>query len=113
MNVQKLFNAIKDESDQPTLIIATIELERQGYNVTLNKKYHGSRELTEAEGNGDLQYLPMQNGILIEIKKGKEKQSFRLQMLDLDSVCITSLDSHPVIYNPEFTTEFYKSKRQN
>jgi len=113
MNIQKVFEAIKSEPDQPTLIVAALEFERQGYSVTINDKYEGSQALLQAEERNELNLIPLRNGVTFKISNASEMQSFRLQFLDVDAVCITDVDSPPVIYDPEETIGFYKSGRTN
>lgn len=113
MNIQLLFDAIKQEPDQHTLTVAVLELERQGYAVKVNNKYSGSDEIIEAEERGELEHLPMRNGVVLQLERDDERQSYRMQFLDVDSICITSVDSLPVIYDPEFTSGFFKSKKSN
>ncbi|MDE3057570.1 MAG: hypothetical protein KGJ59_06405 [Bacteroidota bacterium] len=113
MNIERVFNAVKEESDQPTIIVATIELEQQGYDVLIAGKYHGSQELIEADEDGDLSLLPMNNGVLFEVTIGNEKQRFRLHFLDIDQICFTSEDSLPLEYNEEFTVTHFNEGRNN
>ena len=37
MNLEKVFEAIKKEPDQPTLIVAVLEFECQSYQITVIK----------------------------------------------------------------------------
>jgi hypothetical protein len=113
MNIQKIFEAVAGEPDQATIIVVALELERQGYNVIINKKYKGSKGLFELDEQGDLTTALGKNGVHLSINKGKDKQEFRMHFLDLDAVCFTKLDSHPVIYDQEYTTGFYKSGKNN
>ncbi len=113
MNIQKVFQAVKDEPDQSTLIVAVAAVEAQGYEVTVNVKFSGTKALLAAEENGDLVNLPMRNGVIIQIKKGEEQQSFRMHFLDIDAICFTDVDTPPVVYDPDFTTGFYKSGATN
>lgn len=57
MNVQKVFDAIKNEPDQATLIVAALELERQGYSVTVAHKYHGSQALLDADERNEIDLI--------------------------------------------------------
>ncbi|MCX6132972.1 MAG: hypothetical protein NTU47_04070 [Ignavibacteriales bacterium] len=113
MDIEKIFKAVRDEPDQYTLLVVAAAIEEQGYEVTVNEKYVGVQALRFAEENGDLDNLPMRNGVLIHVQKGSERQGFRLHFLDLDAICFTDVDTPPVIYNPEFTTGFYKSGATN
>jgi hypothetical protein len=113
MNIQKVFEAIKSEPDQPTLIVAALEFERQGYSVTIGDKYDGSRALLEADERDELNLIPLRNGVKFKIAANKEVQTFRLQLLDVDTVCFTDVDSPPVIYDPEATIGFFKSGKTN
>lgn len=108
MNVQKLFEAVKIESGQPTLLVAVAELERQGYSVTVNRIYNGSNEVVRAEERGELNKLPVGVGIRFEIKNEKERQVFRLHFLDLDAIGITAAESPPIIYDPGFTINEFR-----
>jgi len=109
MNIQEIFRAVKDEPDQSTLIVAITAIENQGYEVLVTDKYNGSKALWDAEAKGELDNLPMRNGIVILAKKGTEEQRFRIHFLDNDALCFTDIDTPPVIYNPDFTTGFYES----
>jgi len=77
MNVQKLFEAVKQEPDQHTLIIVVNELERQRYIVNIADKYNGSVELNIEEDSGDLKYLLSKNGIKIKIKRKEEHKNLK------------------------------------
>jgi hypothetical protein len=113
MNIQKIFQAVKDAPDQTTLIVAVGALEEQGYEVTINDKFSGMKDLIAAEENGDLDTLPMRNGVSIRVKKAEKEQTFRIHLLDIDAICFTDVDTPPVIYNPDFTTGLYKSGATN
>jgi hypothetical protein len=113
MNVENLFKAVKNEPDQPTLIVAALELERQGYRVTVNNKYIGSEALLVAEDNGELDLIPKRNGVTIRIEKNNVAQTFRIQFLDVDAICITEMNTAPVMYDPDTTIGFYKSGETN
>jgi hypothetical protein len=104
---------VKDEPDQHTLIVLVQEMERQDYRVTIEDKFKGSVELIEAEEKGELNKLPMVRGVVVSILKGKENQIFRIQFLDIDSICITDLDCPPLIINLDHTIKFYKSGENN
>jgi len=113
MNLQRLFQAVADEPDQPTLLVVAIELERQGYSITVADKHCGSAALLEAEENGDLNLIPKANGVRMDLEKNGEQQSFRIQFLDVDAICITDIETLPVIYDPKYTTGFYKAGEIN
>ncbi len=113
MNVQKLFEAVKQEPDQHTLIVAVNELERQGYTVTVADKYNSSVELCSAEENGDLKYLTTKNGVKIKINNKNEMQEFRIHFLDIDVIAITEIESLPIKFDEDETTDYYKKGRVN
>jgi hypothetical protein len=113
MNAQKIFEAVKAEPDQPTLLVVARELEQQVYTVTIAGKYGGFEELEKADENGELTFLPTRNGVIFEIQKEDERQQFRVHLLDLDVVCLTSVQSHPVIFDPKFTTDLHKAPDGN
>ena len=108
MNIQNLFQSIKDNPDQSTLITAALELERQGYGVVVDSRYHGSQELISADERGELSRLPVGIGINFHIRKEFEEETFKLHLLDLDAVAVTDIESPPVIYNPEFTISEFR-----
>lgn len=109
MNIQKIFNAVKEEPDLSTIHIVVYELEKQGYTVIVDDKYKGLAELDEADERGDLIYLPYKNGIKLTLICEKENQEFKVHNLDNDRICFTSVDSLPVMLNPEYTVDLYKS----
>jgi hypothetical protein len=108
VNVQKLFEAVQSDPDQSTLLVVVQELERQRYEVIVDRRYRGSREVARAEESGELNRLPLSLGVPIHIRKGNEEESFRLHFLDLDAIAITPLVSPPVIYNPDFTINEFR-----
>lgn len=57
MNIQKIFDAVRNGPDQPTIIIAIRELEKQGYIVIVNDRYNGTKDLILADEMNELQYL--------------------------------------------------------
>jgi hypothetical protein len=113
MNIQKVFEAVRNEPDQLTLVVVALELERQGYKVTVNEKYQWSEALMTADKEGELDLIPKQNGVLISIEKNGSRESFRVQFLDVDAICFTDTDTAPLMYNPEFTTGFFRSGKSN
>jgi hypothetical protein len=113
MNIKRVFEAIKVEPDQPTLIVAVLEFERQGYQVKVGERYLGSAALIDAEEKDELKLLPLTNGVVINLKRNDEEQSFRLHFLDIDAICITDVHTPPVTYNAKFTTGFFKSGKVN
>ncbi len=113
MNMQRVFEAVKAEPDQPTLIVAVIELERQGYKFDVNKMYNGSQTLIAMEEVGDLGKIIGSNGAILTINKDHTEQSFRVQFLDIDAICFTETECPSVIFNPDKTIGFFKSGRVN
>lgn len=113
MNLERILQAVREEPDQPTLIVIAIAFEAQGYEVTINNKYTGSEVLLKAEENGELNLIPLKNGVKVTVMKDKQSQSFRVQFLDVDAVCFVDVDSPPVIYDPEFTTGLYGPSKTN
>ncbi len=113
MNVEGLFRAVREEPDQHTLIVAVRELERQGYGVRVNERYEGSAALIAADERGELNDVPSSNGYVIKISKNNASQVFRIHILDNDDICVSSVDTSPVMYNPEFTTRFFRSGKTN
>lgn len=109
MNVQRLFDAIHNEPAQPTLLVAVLELERQGFQVTVANRFVGSGAVANAIETGELNKLRVGLGVAIEIENGDERQSFRLHFLDLDAVALTAFSSLPVIYDPAFTVSDFRS----
>jgi len=109
MNVQALFQAIKDDPMQHTLIVAVAELERQGYAVTVDRKHRGLEAVVKAvdEGRWDQEH-GVDVGVPFEIGKGDERQAFRLHFLDLDAIALTALESPPVIYHSKFTIDEFQ-----
>lgn len=107
MNLQKIFEAIRNEPYQPTLIIAVSEIERQGYRVIINDKYFGSKDLISADERNELHYLPIINGAKLKIMKETEEQELRMHLLDIDSVAFTDSKSLPIQYNPQYTIELF------
>ena len=103
MNIQRIFEAVKNEPDQETIIIIVNELEKQGYLVIINDKYNGSKNLLEAEARNELCFLPYINGIKIKIFKKDEVQNFRVHYLDNDAIALTELESLPIEYNNGYT----------
>lgn len=102
MNVEKLFDAIRNEPSQQTLLIAVLELERIGYHVTVANRFVGDAVAHAAE-TGELEKLELELGVIVEIKNGDESQAYRLHFLDVDAIAITSVISPPVMYDPRFT----------
>lgn len=109
MNLQKIFEAVRNEPDQPTLIIAVSEIERQGYQVIINDKYFGSKELVSAEERNELNYLTHINGVVLKTIKNEDMQSFRIHYLDIDSIAFTSVEAIPIQYNPDYSIRFLKN----
>lgn len=110
MNLQKIFEAVRNEPDQPTLIVAVTELERQGYKVLINNRYAGSMDLLLAEERDEFKYMPYINGVLITTIKDDESQTFRIHYLDIDAIAITGTSSLPIEYNQTFTTNLFKEQ---
>lgn len=106
MNVERLFAAISAEPDQPTLLVAVLELERQGYQVTVANRLQGGSQVTQALEAGDIEASNL--GAVMEIKSGGESQTFRLHFLDLAAVAITAASSPPVAYDPRFTISEFR-----
>ena len=102
MNLQHLFKAVKDEPDLPTLFVVVAELERQGYAVTVNDRLVNLRAVRDAEEKGQLTLIPSRGGFKITIEKNAERQTFRVQTLDFDAICLTDTDTAPVIYDERF-----------
>jgi hypothetical protein len=109
MNLQLLFKAVKDEPDLPTLFVVVAELERQGYAVTVNDRKVNLRTVKDAEEKGQLTLIPSRGGFRITIEKKAERQAFRVQTLDVNAICVTDIDTAPVIYDERFKTGFLKS----
>lgn len=107
MNIQKVFEAVRDEPDQSTLIVAVNELERQGYKVIINERYNGSKDLILAGEKNELRYLTHINGVIIKTLKNEEVQNFRIHYLDIDAIAFTDVKSLPVQYNPKYTIELF------
>lgn len=109
MNIQLLFLAIKNEPLNHTLLVAVTELERQGYGVIVGRKHKGSAEISRLVDDETLDHeLGPNLGVVIEIERGDEKQSFRLHFLDLDAIALTSAESPPVIYDERFTIDEFR-----
>jgi hypothetical protein len=113
MNIQKVFDAVKEDPDQHTLITAVIEIEDQGYTVLIAKKYHGSEDLLRADEENELQHLPMMNGVFIEITKDHVSQSFRIHFLDNDQICFSNADEKSVFIDNNRIVEFYRNSQNN
>jgi hypothetical protein len=109
MNLQLLFRAVKDEPDLPTLFVVVAELGRQGYAVTVNDRLVNLRAVKDAEEKGQLTLMPSRGGFRITIEKNGERQTFRVQTLDVDAICLTDIDAPPVIYDERFKTGSFKS----
>lgn len=107
MNIQKIFEAVGNEPDQPTLIVAVTELERQGFSVNINNKNNGSTDLLAAEERDELKYLPHINGVVLKLIRGKEAQVLRMHFLDIDSIAFTEIKSLPLQYNRKYTIELF------
>ncbi len=108
MNIQKIFDAVRNEPDQITIIIVVEELERQGYDVIINNKYFGAKELWVADEKNELKYLTSINGVILKIKREKEEQILRMHFLDIDSVAFTDINTQPIQYNPDYTIKLFK-----
>jgi hypothetical protein len=108
MDLQHLFQAVKDEHDLPTLFVVVAELERQGYAVTVNDRLATLRSVKVAEEKGELTLIPSRNGFKMTIEKKGERQTFRVQILDVGAICVTDIDTPPVIYDERFKTGFFK-----
>jgi len=102
MNLQLLFQAVKDEPNLPTLFVVVAELERQGYAVTVNDRLVTLRTVKDAEEKGQLTLIPSRGGFKITIEKKAERQMFRVQVLDFDAICLTDINAAPVIYDERF-----------
>jgi hypothetical protein len=109
MNLQHLFKAVKDEPDLPTLFVVVAELERQGYAVTVNDRLVNLRAVKDAEEKGQHTLIQSRGGFRITIEKKAERQTFRVQTLDVNAICLTDIDTAPVIYDERFKTGFFKS----
>ncbi len=109
MNIQKIFDAVKDQPDLSTIHIIVIELEKQGYTVIINDRYKGLTDLDEADEKGELKYLPYMNGVKLKLFKDDDVQEFKVHKLDNDRICFTQVDSLPVMLNSAYTIELYKS----
>ncbi len=108
MNLQNLFKAIKDERDLPILFVVVAELEKQGYTVTVNDRLATLRAVKTAEEKGELTLVPSRNGFKVDIEKNAERQTFRLQILDVGVICLTDIDTPPLIYDERFKTGAFK-----
>ena len=113
MNLQRVFEAVRQEPDQMTLLVAVGEFERQGYTLTVNDKYRGYDSLVQAEEEGYLENLLSRNGVILKLEKDKEVQVLRMHFLDIDAVCFSDADTLPVIFDPQFTTEPHKTGEMN
>jgi hypothetical protein len=109
MNLERLFRAVKDDPDLPTLFVVVAELERQGYAVTVNDRLVTLRTVRDAEEKGQLTLIPSRGGFRITIEKKDERQTFRVQNLDVDAICLTDVDAAPVIYDERFKSGPRKS----
>jgi hypothetical protein len=109
MNLQQLFRAVRNDPDLPTLFVVVAELQRQGYAVTVNDRMVDLRTVKDAEEKGQLTLIPSRGGFKITIEKNAETQTFRVQVLDVDAICLTDIDTPPVIYDERFKTGFFKS----
>jgi hypothetical protein len=109
MNLQHLFQAAKNEPNLPTLFVVVAELERQGYAVTINDRLANLRAVKAAEEKGELTLIPSRNGFKMTIEKNAERQTFRVQILDVGAICLTDIDAAPVIYDERFKTGYFKS----
>jgi hypothetical protein len=109
MNLQLLFRAVKDEPDLPTLFVVVAELGRQGYAVTVNDRLVNLRTVKDAEEKGQLTLIPSRGGFKINIEKNTESQTFRVQVLDVNAICLTDIETAPVIYDERFKTGSFKS----
>lgn len=109
MNIQNLFAAVREHSGEHALVVVARELERQGYKVKAAGHFDGSQSLISADEAGELERLPVGIGVEMNVEKGGEIQSFRLHFLDLDAVCLTDLNSPPVIHDPKFTIDEFRS----
>ena len=107
MNIQKIFEAVRNEPDQPTIIIAVRELEKQGYTVIINERYRGTKDLMLADEMNELRYLTSINGVILQIRRAEEIQFLRMHFLDIDSVAFTDIKSLPIQYNPQYTIELF------
>ncbi len=113
MNLQELFKAVKDDQDLPVLFVAVAELERQGYKVTVNDRLADLRTVKAAEEKGQHTLIPSRNGFKITVEKNAERQTFRLQILDTGVICLTDVDTIPVIYDERFKTGFFRPGEAN
>jgi hypothetical protein len=108
MNLQDLFQAVKNDRDLPILFVVVAELERQGYTVTVNDRLANLRAVKNAEEKGELTLIPSRNGFKMTIEKKGERQTFRVQILDVGVICLTDSDTGPVIFDERFKTGFFK-----
>jgi len=81
--------------------------------VTVNDSLVGLDAVQSAEENGDLNLIPSRNGFKILIQKGGERQAFRIQIVDLNAICLTEVNSHPVVYDEKSTKGFVRSGKTN
>lgn len=81
MNLQQLFKAIRAEPEQHTLMIIAVQLERQGYQVTIDGKYVGLGELQKAEAEGEFEALPIGIGAAVKIHREMRTRYFEYTFL--------------------------------
>ena len=113
MNIQRLFQAVKEEPDRHTLITIAFELEQQGYNVTLDNRFNGSDEIMAAEEEGFFSSRPMNNGAVFATAKNGEEQTFRVHFLDDDCFCLTDIECLPVKFDENYTLDFFYKGKNN
>ena len=113
MNIYRLYEAVRNQPNQASLVVAVRELERQGYRIVIADKHDGSAALEELDAQGELSLITMRNSVRLRIEREGEIQELRLQFLDNDDICLTHPDTPPVIYDPEYTTGFFKSGETN
>ncbi len=113
MNLQELFKAVKDDQDLPVLFVVVAELEKQGYKVTVNDRVATLRAVKAAEDKGQLTLIPSRGGFKMVIEKGAERQTFRLQILDVGVICLTDIDTPPVTLDERFKPGSFRPGEAN
>ena len=113
MNLQQLFQAVKDDRDLPVLFVVVAELGRQGYKVTVNDRLATLTAVKGAEEKGQLTLIPSRGGFKIGIEKGAEHQTFRLQIVDVGVICLTDTDTPPVTIDERFKPGSFRPGEAN
>lgn len=90
MNIQSVFDALKEDQDNSAIGIICAEFEKQGYNVIINNKSVSSLSVFDGEHKSLENTLdPLEISL---IKDGVIEQKFFIEFVEFHEIIIKSID---------------------